>query len=157
VDWADSLAESWLINNRMNLYLIEHLSPEALAATLSDRGGRTVGQQLAHVLEVRRSKIAAADKELARDLPTVTREDGHDADLLREGFEKTGEAIAELVRRSAGNEGKTKGFKRGIFALIGYFIAHDAHHRGHAMLTLKQAKVKRSPDLRFGLWVWNQR
>jgi uncharacterized damage-inducible protein DinB len=35
-------------------------------------------------------------------------------------------------------------------------ISHDAHHRGHIMLTLKQAKVKRPDYLRFGLWEWNK-
>ncbi|MHC4817142.1 MAG: DinB family protein [Planctomycetota bacterium] len=151
---TEDLVEAWLINNRVNLLLLKELTPEALHATLSTRGGRTVGQQLVHVYEVRRSKVEAADKTLAKDLPAVTRDQGHDKRLLNQAFERSGDAVAELIRRSAG--GKVKGFKRGIVALIGYFIAHDAHHRGHIVLTLKRAGVKRSENLQMGLWGWNR-
>ncbi|MFQ5843424.1 MAG: DinB family protein [Planctomycetota bacterium] len=153
---TDALIETWLINNRVNLLLLGELSPEALRCTLSTRGGRTVGQQWAHVYEVRRSKVEAADKALAGDLPRVTRTQGHDPRLLTDAFERSGEAVAELIRRSAAAGGRVKGFRRGIVALVGYFIAHDAHHRGHILLTLKQCQVRRSDRLRMGLWEWNK-
>jgi uncharacterized damage-inducible protein DinB len=153
---TEDLVEAWLINNRVNLLLLNELTPEALRATLSTRGGRTVGQQLVHVYEVRRSKLEAAKKTLAEDLPAVTRDQGHDKRLLIRAFERSGSAVAELIRRSVAAGGQVKGFKRGIVALIGYLIAHDAHHRGHILLTLKQAKVKRSDHLRFGPWDWNR-
>ncbi|MHC4136952.1 MAG: DinB family protein [Planctomycetota bacterium] len=151
---TEELVEAWLINNRVNLLLLKELTPEALRCTLSTRGGRTVGQQLVHVYEVRRSKVEAADKTLAKGLPAVAREQGHDKRLLTQAFERSGDAVAELIRQSA--DGRVKGFRRGIAALVGYFIAHDAHHRGHILLTLKQAKVKRSDHLRMGLWGWNK-
>ena len=151
---TEELAEALLINNRVNLLLLKELTPDALRCTLSTRGGRTVGQQLVHVYEVRRSKLEAADKALAKELPAVTREQGHDKRLLQQAFERSGDAVAELVRQCT--DGRVKGFKRGIAALVGYFIAHDAHHRGHILLTLKQAKVKRPEILRFGPWEWNK-
>jgi uncharacterized damage-inducible protein DinB len=153
---TEELVETWLINNRVNLMLIKELSAEALQATLSTRGGRTVGQQLVHVYEVRRSKVELADKALAKKLPRVTREQGHDKALLERAFDESGDAVAELIRRAAAADGRVKGFKRGIVALVGYFIAHDAHHRGHILLTLKQAKVRRPEKLRFGPWEWNK-
>jgi uncharacterized damage-inducible protein DinB len=52
--------------------------------------------------------------------------------------------------------GRVKGFRRGIVALVGYFIAHDAHHRGHAVLTLKECGIRRPETLKYGLWDWNR-
>ena len=49
----EQLVETWRINHRMTLRLLEALSDEALQATLSTRGGRDVARQLAHVHEVR--------------------------------------------------------------------------------------------------------
>ena len=153
---TNALAESWLINNRVTLHLIQGLTPEALACTLSTRGGRNVGQQLVHVYEVRRVKVEQADKELAKNLPRVEREQGDDQALLLDVFNRSGEAIAEIIRKSAETDGHVKGFKRGIAALVGYFIAHDAHHRGGILVTMKQCKVKRPQELQMGLWAWNQ-
>ncbi|HEX4954736.1 MAG TPA: DinB family protein [Thermoanaerobaculia bacterium] len=153
---TEALVEAWLVNNRVNLMILRELGDEALAASLSSRGGRTVGEQLAHVLEVRRAKVEAADKALAATIPTVGREQGHDREALLAGFEKSGEAVAELIRKSAGEGGQVKGFRRGIVVLIAYLIAHDAHHRGHLFLTLKQSKVGIPASLRMEIWAWNQ-
>jgi len=153
---TEELVEAFLINNRANLLLLSELSDEALAATLSTRGGRSVGQQFVHVHEVRRQRLEAADRELARDVPALSRDRGRDRDALLDAFTRSGEAVAELIRRSAADGGRVKGFRRGIAALVTYLVAHDAHHRGHALLTLKQAKVKRPDRLRFGVWDWNR-
>ena len=49
----EQLVESWQINHRVTLRLLDALSDDALKATLSTRGGRDVARQLAHVHEVR--------------------------------------------------------------------------------------------------------
>ena len=49
----EQLVDSWQINHRVTLRLLEALSDDALKATLSTRGGRDVARQLAHVHEVR--------------------------------------------------------------------------------------------------------
>lgn len=152
----DQLADAWLVNHRVMLRLLDGLTPEALAATLSTRGGRTVGQQLVHVYEVRRAHLESADRELAKGLPKVARERGDDLPLLRDVFERSGEAIAEAIRKSAATDGKGKGFRRGAAALVTYLVAHDAHHRGHLLLTMKQCGVRRPKDLQMGLWDWNK-
>ncbi|MHC4781285.1 MAG: hypothetical protein ACYTFG_22140, partial [Planctomycetota bacterium] len=69
---VDGLEQTWLINNRVNLLLLRELTAEGMVATLSTRGGRTVGQQLAHVYEVRRKKLEQADRSLANDLPRIS-------------------------------------------------------------------------------------
>jgi uncharacterized damage-inducible protein DinB len=100
--------------------------------------------------------VELADKTLAKGLPLIKRDQGSDKPLLIEAFEKSGSAVAELIRTSMSNDGRVTGFRRGIVSLIGYFIAHDSHHRGHILLTLKRAGVKRTDRMRMRLWEWNK-
>ena len=154
--WIDSLVETWLVNNRINLTVLEQLSQEALETTLSTRGGRTVGMELAHLLDNRRRHLDKRDPERAARVPVVTREQGHDRERLRDGFEASGEEWAQLLRAAAEEGGAVKGNKRGVLNLMSYLMAHDAHHRGRILLTLKAAGVKRPKDLGYAIWDWSR-
>ena len=51
----EQLVDTWMINNRVNLMVLDNLDKAALECTLSTRGGRTVGNQFAHLYAVRRT------------------------------------------------------------------------------------------------------
>jgi hypothetical protein len=36
--------------------------------------------------------------------------------------------------------------------MLGYLIAHEGHHRGSILLTLKQTGHKVSTEIQFGIW-----
>ena len=38
--------------------------------------------------------------------------------------------------------------------MLGYLIAHEGHHRGSILLTLKQSGHKVSTEIQFGIWDW---
>ena len=50
---------------------------------------------------------------------------------------------------------KRKGFKKGIFTTLGYFIAHESHHRGSILLTLKETGNNLDKDDRYAIWAWD--
>ena len=75
---------------------------------------------------------------------------------LATALEASARGIEVTIRESWANSGKVTGFKRGLIPLIGYLIAHESHHRGSILLTLKQTGHKLSDDVRWGLWDWNK-
>ena len=152
----EQLIEAWRINNRMNILLIDNVDDSGLQKTLSIRGGRTIYVQLVHVHNVRLGWLEVSAKDIFDKYTKLDKEKAFDRKRLRKAFEESGKAIEELIDKSWENDGKVKGFKKGLIPMIAYFIAHEGHHRGHAMLTLKQTGVKVPDSLKWGLWEWDK-
>ena len=153
----EQLSEAWQINQRVTLKLLKALSDEALHATLSTRGGRDVARQLAHVHEVR---VGWAEKtsKTNRDakLPHFAKGESPSKKQLAAALDASAKGIETTIRESWAKGGNVTGFKRGLIPVISYLIAHESHHRGSIMLTLKQTGHKLSDDLKWGLWDWNK-
>ena len=152
----EQLIETWQIHNRINLYLLNAVAPEALA-NVSASKGRSVGEQFAHMHNVRLMWLQSAAPELLTGLSKIEKENATDPALLRGSLEKSGAAVEGLLRKAVANGGKVKGFKPHAVAFLGYLISHESHHRGHVGLTLKQTGHPLDKKVAFGLWEWGVR
>ncbi|HYT92125.1 MAG TPA: DinB family protein [Gemmataceae bacterium] len=151
----EQLIETWNIHNRVNLYLLDAVAPEALGSSLASTH-RTVYQLFAHLHNVRLMWLKAAAPELLAGLEKLEGTDG-DKDDLAKALEASGKAIAELLRKSIGAGGKVKGFKPDAVAFLGYLISHESHHRGQIGWTLKNSGHRLDQKTAYGLWEWGVR
>jgi uncharacterized damage-inducible protein DinB len=143
--------DTWQISNRINLYLLNAIPEEHLSDQSSSKG-RTVGEQLAHIHNVRLMWLQASMPELMNGLSkiekgTITKKQ------LTSAFNKSAEAVSRLLEKGLA-DGKIKGFKPHAQAFLGYLIAHEAHHRGQIVLSLKQSGHHLDKKILFGLWEW---
>ncbi len=136
----EELVETWMIHARINAYVLEAVVPGGLTA-VSASGGRTAGEQFAHMHNVRLMWLKQAAPDLLSGLEKVDKERAADAAVLSSALGASADAIAELLRRSLAGGGKVKGFRPHAAAFLGYLISHESHHRGQIALTLKQAGV----------------
>lgn len=150
------ILETWFINHRTNLMLLDNITDNELDLTTSKRGGGSVGHQLAHMYNVRFWKLERFDKKLVANLETVKASDEKTISMLIDCHEITAEKIGEVIKIGIENNGEIKGFKRGLVPMLGYFIHHEAHHRGNIMLTLKRCGFKLPKELKYGIWEWNK-
>jgi uncharacterized damage-inducible protein DinB len=151
----EQLVDSWQINHRVTLRLLNALSDEALQATLSVRGGRNVARQIAHVHEIRLTWAELTSKTNRNGkLPHFAKGETPARKDLKKALDASAKAIEITIRESWANGGKTTGFKRGLTPMVGYLISHESHHRGSILLTLKQSGHKLSDEMRWGLWDW---
>jgi uncharacterized damage-inducible protein DinB len=151
----EQLVETWQIHDRINRYLLDAIPDEAFGSVSASKG-RSVGEQFAHIHDVRLMWLKAAAPELLEGLEKFPKEAATDKSRLRSALTKSGEAVAALLRKSAAS-GKVKNFKPHAVAFLGYLISHESHHRGHIGLTLKQTGHPLDKKTAFGLWEWGVR
>ncbi len=147
----DPIIDTWEINNKINGYLINAIE-EGCFADISSSKGRTVGEQFAHIHNVRLMWLSAAMPEL---LPAVKKieKDNITKQLIIQQFDKSGKAVSLMIDNGL-RTGKIKNFKPHPTAFLGYLIAHEAHHRGQIVLSLKQSGHAPDKKILFGLWEW---
>ena len=153
---TNQLLETWDIHNRINLYVLDAIGADALQAQ-SPAKGRTVGELFAHLHNVRLMWLKAAAPELLKGLDKVEKTDAGKKELLSKSLIGSGKAIRELVKKSQDSGGKIKGFKPHAPAFVGYLISHESHHRGQAVLLLKQTGHRLDNKILYGMWEWGVR
>lgn len=151
----EPLVETWAIHNRIHLYLLDAIPPDALGVALPKC--RSVRDLFAHVHNVRLLWIKAAAPALMEGLQKLEMKADHDAVGLRAALEASGRAVEGLLRAAVAAGGKVKGFKPHATAFLGYLIAHESHHRGQIGWTLKGTGHPLDPKTAFGLWEWGVR
>ena len=152
----EQLMEAWQINNRMNLLLIENIDDISMQKTLSTRGGRTIYLQLVHMHNVRMTWLEVIAKDIFLKYRQLDKDASFNRGALIKAFHDSAKGIEEFINQSWEKGGAVKSFKKGLIPFIAYFISHESHHRGQALLTLKQSGIKIPDTLKWGLWEWGK-
>lgn len=151
---VDAIVAAWRTNHRINEKLIRKISDEGMKCTLSSRGGRSVRRQFAHLHNVRIWHLEARAKALAKGARQfATKEEPAKKELLSALEDSTGR-IEDLFRRAS--RGEARVFKRGLVQSLAYFVAHESHHRGNILLTLKQCGHPVDQTTRYAIWDWDR-
>jgi len=148
-----ALAETWHLNNRVNLLLLDALTDEQLAATVLPRG-KAVTSYFVHIHMARFYWLERRAPALAKSLKKIPSGTAPRA-TLRQALIDSGEAMGELFAE-AERTGHIKGSRLGPVAFLGYALTHEGHHRGQVLLHLKIAKKPLDRATSYSLWYWNK-
>lgn len=150
------IIETWQIHSRTMLHLIASIPEEAFSATLSKRGGRDISRQFAHLHSVRVTRLKAFARKEGEKLTEFEKGASPDKQTIYDVFKNTGELMEKYLKSCIENGGEVSNFKRGVAPMVGYYISHEAHHRGNMLLTMKQTGHRLTDPLKFEIWEWNK-
>jgi len=160
---AQEMAQAFLVNDRMNQLLLEHLDSRAWRAKLPGQRGRTIADILSHVHNIRRKwiRLSAPHLKLPAQLDRRRCTPKQARAALAESALRCSEMLAEALN---GPLGRVKQFRRdgwarlwpGGAAMFTYMVAHDAHHRGQACMLAHQLGFPLPGQAGYGLWAWER-
>ncbi|HEV8287370.1 MAG TPA: DinB family protein [Chitinophagaceae bacterium] len=151
----NALIETWEISHRMNEFLLTGIKEEYFNDVPVTKG-RTIGEQFAHINNVRLMWVKVAAPELLLSLQKIEKDKPITKKIILDAFEKSTNAIAEVLKKGF-ETGKVRGFKPHPEAFLGYMIAHEAHHRGQIIVALKENDHLSDKKILYGLWEWGIR
>lgn len=152
----DELLEAWRTNNRINLFLIDRISAAGMKCTLSRRGGRDVALQFAHIHNVRVWHLEKRAKDLSKGLPKFESKVSPKKTELKKALTASSRAVESFLGDVLLGKPRRRGFKKGLFTTLSYFVAHESHHRGSILLTLKECGHSLDNASAYAIWGWDQ-
>ncbi|MCB0571615.1 MAG: hypothetical protein KDC66_17715 [Phaeodactylibacter sp.] len=150
----EQILQTWRIHQHDMILLIESIPDDAFGATLSTRGGRDIARQLAHVHMVRAARLSSFAKKQGAPLIEFDKAESPGREKLLEAFRQSGGLMEVYMQDSLAKGGAVSNFRNGLVPMLGYYISHEAHHRGNILLTMKQSGFRIPDALRWlpGEW-----
>ena len=155
-DTLDQILEAWRTNNRINLFLIDAIAAGGMKSTLSKRGGRNVVRQFCHLHNNRVWQLEARAKDLAKGLHKFDTYDEPGKPELKKHLRASGKQVEIFFADCLAGKPKRRGFKKGVVTNLSYLIAHESHHRGNILLTLKESGHNLDQAMRYAIWNWDK-
>ena len=115
-----------------------------------------MARQFAHIHNNRVWQLEGRARDLAQPLDKFASKDSPSRERLQEALDASCDAVASFLVDVLAGVPKRRGFRKGVFTTLSYLVAHEAHHRGSILLTLKVSGHPVDKRIRDGIWGWDQ-
>lgn len=156
---------AWSTSNRITLYLFEHLPPDLWAANVPGAPRRTIGMIAGHIHNARCMWLKTLGQPHGIPVPPSVDRRRVGARQLLPALRRSGNGITRLLQLGCEHGGTIpatrsyawRNLPLDVGHVLGYFIAHEGHHRGQIALAARAVGHRLPVEVTAGLWQWSQR
>lgn len=159
---GDSVVAAWQTNNRATTYLVEHLPDELWKSAVPGVPTKTVRGIAAHLHNIRCRWIKALGQGHGVAVPRRVDPRRVTQKQLVRALSRSSKGIVSLVELGVECGGRVpratwQNFPTDLEHFLGYFAAHEAHHRGQIILIARQLGQRLPSEVVNGVWQWTKR
>jgi len=165
INLRDTILDAWKTNNRVTVFLVEHLPAELWEAKLPGAPRRTIRMLAGHIHNARCMWIKTLGQEHGSAVPrSVDRYKVKPKDLVA-ALERSGAGILGLLKFGMDHGGRIPASSSYVWRnlpldvghVLTYFVAHEGHHRGQIVMLGRQLGYRLPAEVTNGLWLWSKR
>ena len=161
-DLRQGMQETYVINDRMNQLVLEHLDPRAWRAQLPGNKRRTIAAIFVHVHNIRCKWLRLSAPHLK--LPVRLDRARCTQQQIKQALAESAELCSQMLATALAPQGRVKKFHRDGWAkpwppgaaMFAYMIIHEAHHRGQVCMLAHQLGFPLPGPADYGLWGWEK-
>jgi len=165
LDQPDMLLAPWRTNNRVTVYLVEHLPLELWGATTPGAPRRTVRMIAGHIHNARCMWIKTLGKEHGIAVPRAVDRYKVGPKELIPALSQSSRGIIRLLTLGCERGGMIptsssytwRNLPLDVGHVLTYFVAHEGHHRGQIVMLARQVGYRLPAEITGGLWQWSKR
>jgi uncharacterized damage-inducible protein DinB len=165
IDLRGTILDAWKTNNRVTVYLVEHLPAEFWEAKVPGAPRRTIRMLAGHIHNARCMWIKTLGREHGFVVPRSVDRYKVTPEELIPALERSGAGILGLLEFGCDHGGSIPGSSSYVWRnlpldvghVLGYFIAHEGHHRGQIVMLARQLGYRLPAEVTGGLWHWSKR
>ena len=159
-DLRQGMLETYAANECINQLLLEHLDRRAWRAQLPGPKVRTIAAIFAHLHNIRRKWIRLSAPHLK--LPATLDRTRCTPQQVKRALAESAELCSQMLAEALDPQGPVQKFHRDGWAtpwypgaaMVGYMIAHEAHHRGQVCMLAHQLGYPLSKQITSRMWGW---
>ena len=165
LDQREMLLDAWRTNNRVTVFLVEHLPPELWDTKVPGAPRRTVRMIAGHIHNARCMWIKTLGKEHGIATPQVVDRRKVSPKQLITALGRSSRGIISLLELGFAHGGTipvTKAYTwrnlpLDVAHVLTYFVAHEGHHRGQIVMLARQLGHRLPVEVTGGLWHFSKR
>ena len=165
IDLRDTILDAWKTNNRVTVFLVEHLPVELWEAQVPGAPRRTVRMIASHIHNSRCMWIKTLGKEYGFVAPRRVDRYKVQPNELAPALQDSGEGLLRLLEFGCDRGGRIpasaayvwRNLPLDVGHVVSYFVAHEGHHRGQIVILARQLGHRLPTEVTNGLWDWSKR